>query len=112
MSFLRWFLQRLTGLVLAVALIIHIVVLHFSGDSPVSCQAVRERLSNPLWFVFYIIFLSATLFHALNGLYEIVQDYKPSRKVNLVLTVGCLVIGLIALIWGIYVLIAWVNWLC
>ena len=103
-DFYRWFLQRLTGLLLALFLITHIVVLHFSGNSPVDFKIVVSRLANPFWLIFYILFLTNTIFHALNGLYGVIEDYNPSRALRLFLSVVLWSIGLIAIIWGIYVL--------
>jgi len=69
MSLLRWFLQRLTGLILAICLIVHTVVLHFSSNSAIDFNVVAGRLVNPLWFIFYLVFLSSAIFHGLNGVY-------------------------------------------
>ncbi|MFH0889026.1 MAG: succinate dehydrogenase, hydrophobic membrane anchor protein [Planctomycetota bacterium] len=105
-GFYRWFLQRFTGLLLALFLITHVVVLHFSGGSPVDFKIVVSRLANSFWLIFYVLFLTNTIFHALNGLYGVVEDYNLSRTLRLLLSVALWSIGLIAVIWGIYVLIA------
>lgn len=109
MSFLRWFLQRITGLLLVACLGTHTVILHFTGHSPVDMNVVHDRLKDSFWLVFYIVFLSSTLLHGLNGVYEIVDDYKPSHGVQILLGIILWGAGLIALLWGVYVLVAWRN---
>lgn len=105
-GFCRWFLQRLTGLLLALFLIIHIVVIHFSGNSPIDFKIVANRLADTFWLIFYILFLTNTIFHALNGLYGVIEDYNLSRSLRLFLSIILWAIGLVALIWGIHVLIS------
>jgi len=108
-GFYRWFLQRLTGLLLAVFLITHIVVIHFSGNSPIDVNAAQARFQNPFWLIFYILFLTNTIFHALNGLYGIIEDYNPSAALRLFLSVVLWCTGVVALIWGILVILFWRN---
>lgn len=103
---IRWFLQRLTALILAVCLVIHIVVVHFSFAEIISFDAVARRIkADNFWVFFYIVFLSTTLFHGLNGLYEIINDYAPSRNLRLVLAWLFWIIGILAFAWGVYVLL-------
>ncbi|MEW6026969.1 MAG: succinate dehydrogenase, hydrophobic membrane anchor protein [Planctomycetota bacterium] len=109
MSFVRWFLQRITGLLLVACLGAHTIILHFTGHSPVDINVVHDRLKDSFWLVFYIVFLASTLFHGLNGLYEVIEDYKPSRSVQSLLGIACWCAGFVALVWGVYVLMAWRN---
>jgi len=109
MSFLRWVSQRLTGLILVLGLGTHTIIIHFSGHSPVDVNVVQERLKDTFWLLFYVVFLGATLFHGLNGLYEVIDDYKPSRGLQILLSIMMWCAGLVALIWGLIVLVAWRN---
>ena len=109
MSFIRWLLQRLTGLILVLGLGTHTIIIHFSGHSPVDVNVVHERLKDTFWLLFYVVFLGATLFHGLNGLYEVIDDYKPSRGLQIFLGVMMWCAGCAALIWGLIVLMAWRN---
>ncbi|MBI5777843.1 MAG: hypothetical protein HZA49_00105 [Planctomycetes bacterium] len=109
MSFIRWLLQRITGLLLVLGLGTHTIVIHFSGHSPIDVNVVHDRLKDTFWLVFYIVFLAATLFHGLNGFYEVIDDYKPSQRLRALLGLALWGIGLLALVWGIYVLMAWSN---
>jgi len=111
LSLLRWFLQRLTGLGLAFFLSVHIITQHFTVMDVVNFHNVVNRIqSSILWLIFYFLFLVFILWHGLNGVYEIVNDYTPSRGLRLFIGWGCWLIGLAASGWGCYVLINW--WLC
>lgn len=104
-SLLRWFLQRLTGFILLACLAIHVIVLHFTHE-PIKLQIVVNRIqSATFWPIFYCIFLGATMFHGLNGLYGIIMDYAPSLTLKRVLSWSFWIIGLIAFAWGLQVLL-------
>ena len=121
---MRWLLQRITGLLLAACLITHTVIIHFSGHSPVDMNVVHDRLKDNFWLIFYAVFLGSTLFHGLNGFYEVIDDYKlplkrdgkgrvlsdpSSHRLQALLGVVLWGVGLIALAWGVYVLVQWHN---
>ena len=72
-------------------------------------NVVHERLKDNFWLVFYAIFLGATLFHGLNGFYEVIEDYKLNHRLQVLLGVVLWGIGLIAGAWGVYVLAQWHN---
>jgi succinate dehydrogenase hydrophobic anchor subunit len=109
MSFLRWVLQRLTGLLLVLGLGTHTIVIHFSGHSPIDVNVVQDRLKDVFWLVFYVVFLAATLFHGLNGVYEVIDDYKPGRSFRIFVSIILWGAGLLALVWGLIVLMKWHN---
>lgn len=106
----RWFLQRFTGIILSACLITHMVVIHFSGGEVIDFKSVLTRIqSNTFWTVFYIVFLTTTLFHALNGVYEIIEDYNPPRWLRISLAAGFWLVGMLATYWGIMTLVEWIN---
>jgi len=105
MSFFRWLMQRVTALVLVVCLGVHTVVMHFTHGSAIDLIAVTDRLHNPLWFIFYLVFLASTMFHVLNGVYEVINDYRPGPVLKLLVMVAFWGAGVIATGWGMYALI-------
>lgn len=107
---LRWFLQRFTGIILSACLITHVVVIHFLGGEVIDFKSVVARIqSSAFWSVFYIVFLTSTLFHALNGVYEIIEDYKPPRWLRISVIVIFWLAGLMATYWGIMTLVEWLS---
>lgn len=108
LSLLRWLFQRLTGLLLVIFLLIHIITIHFTAADAVSLQSVIERVHNNFfWFVFYTVFVLTTLWHGFNGLYEVVDDYKPSAFWNFLVVWGVWIIGIVLFLWGLRVLLMW-----
>ncbi|MBM4371880.1 MAG: hypothetical protein FJ098_09510 [Deltaproteobacteria bacterium] len=83
-----WILQRLTALFLAFGLLLHFWVLHYAklGNAamaiPSESRWVGARfLASPVfWMVFDGLLLATALYHALNGMYGIFQDYNPSKR--------------------------------
>ncbi|MFA5794482.1 MAG: hypothetical protein WC980_05375 [Candidatus Brocadiia bacterium] len=107
---LRWFLQRFTGIILSACLITHVVVIHLTGGEVIDFKSVLVRIQSSLfWSIFYMTFLSSTLFHALNGVYEIIDDYKPPRWIKMSIAVGFWFVGVISLYWGGATLWEWIT---
>ena len=83
-----WIWQRITAIFLAVGLMIHFWVLHYAKmfdeakTIPSESRWVGERfLESPVfWTVFDGLLLATALYHGMNGIYGIVQDYNPSKK--------------------------------
>jgi succinate dehydrogenase / fumarate reductase, membrane anchor subunit len=89
----KWLLQRLSGIMLLILLIGHYVLMHATPDSGHTYQAVMERLKTPLWKVIDLSFVTLGLWHGLNGLWNIVRDYKMKpwlsiTKYTLIITLG------------------------
>ncbi len=75
---MAWFLQRITGFLLAFTLIGHFIMVHIrfgSGPMPVSVDAIQARFSSPVTFVYYLVFLYCAIWHGANGLTNILDDY-------------------------------------
>jgi len=73
---IHWLLQRVTGIMLVLLLILHTVIAHYTVPSGgLTYQWVASRMAYPLWKLFYLFFLLLCAYHGLNGLWMIVQDY-------------------------------------
>ncbi len=97
-----WLLQRITGIFLVVFLFTHMNVNHLTlGDRLLDFTLVNERLSGSLgWKIFYIFFVPSATFHAVNGIWGIIADYRPTTGVRYV-TLGFLaLIGLALTFFG------------
>ena len=102
---LGWFLQRVSAIFLALGLLVHFWVLHFVIERPVTFLKVQERLLTPGWVVFDLILLIAAVYHALNGLWNVIIDYNPSTTLRKIIGWVFFIIGLALIIIGIYALI-------
>ncbi len=96
---LLWFLQRLSALGLLVLLLAHFYFLHYAGEGFVTYDKVAARLASPLWKAFDLTFLILAVFHGLNGLWTVVNEYVHHEKTQrlclyLILLGGFLFLGI------------------
>jgi len=96
-----WVWQRITGLVLVITLFLHYLFLHFLNGGTVTYAEVAGRLAMPLWKTIDITFLTAALYHSIQGVIINIHDYvhRPALRVTLVSLTW--VVGLILWITGI-----------
>jgi succinate dehydrogenase hydrophobic anchor subunit len=101
-SLLTWFLQRLSGLFLGFFLFTHINVHHFlHSEGMIDFAAVNARLSGSFgWKLYYLLFVPFCVFHALNGLWAVLADYRPSGGLSTFGKVIFWVIGIILTVVG------------
>ncbi len=75
----QWFFMRISGLVLVVLALGHFALTHIINDvTSTNAQFVANRWSNPLWRTYDWALLTLALFHGLNGLRVITEDYVRS----------------------------------
>ena len=75
---LGWLLQRVSGLFLAYAMVVHLWAVHVVDMDRLSWDTISARLQDgTAWTVYYGLFVPAVVFHACNGLWTIILDYNP-----------------------------------
>ena len=108
-------LHMLTGVLIAVLLGIHVVILHldailgFFGVRVIESttwQSMIDRASQGIWAGLYIALLAFVLYHALYGLRGIILEVTSSVKTERIVTWAFIIIGIITFIWGTYVPVA------
>ncbi len=70
-----WLFQRVSGVALAVILILHFILLHLVASGEYEYEVIMTRLASPGWKVFYLCFLFFALYHAMNGAKILIDDY-------------------------------------
>ena len=78
-----WFFMRISGLVLLFLALTHFAITHILHDVvDTDAGFVQRRWDNPLWRMFDWALLLLALFHGLNGLRYIIDDYirKPAAR--------------------------------
>ncbi|MFQ6048928.1 MAG: succinate dehydrogenase, hydrophobic membrane anchor protein [Phycisphaerae bacterium] len=103
---LGWLLQRFTGALLAVLLLTHFFVTHFSAGGDRSFQQVSARLHQPLWQAAERLFLAAALWHGGYGLWLMIQDYVSNSLARLILLMALWTVGAVAFVLGWLTIIA------
>jgi succinate dehydrogenase membrane anchor subunit len=103
---LNWYMQRVTGAVLLVLLILHFWVEHFTAEvrtGGLTFEVVQRRFFENRWFVAVdIAFLLIALYHGLNGLRNIIFDFgRVSGRYRVAVTWLLVLVGLVIAYWGI-----------
>ncbi|HEV2404181.1 MAG TPA: succinate dehydrogenase, hydrophobic membrane anchor protein [Ktedonobacterales bacterium] len=79
-----WWFFRVSGVGLVFLAIIHVLIVHVTHDvSATGYDFIAARYANPMWRVYDLLLLTLALFHGLNGLRIICDDYLHSRGVRL-----------------------------
>ena len=79
-----WWFFRVSGVGLVFLAIIHLLIMHVTNDvSATGYDFIAARYANPLWRVYDLLLLTLALFHGLNGLRIICDDYIRTRGVRL-----------------------------
>jgi len=84
-------------------------ILGFLGvdaTEPTSWGSMIERASQGIWAGLYIALLAFVLYHAFNGLRNIILELTPSVKTERIVTWVIIAFGIIAFIGGTYVPVA------
>jgi len=107
-----WLIQLVTGVLIAVLVGIHMVWIHLdtilgffeidAGDTT-SWYSMIERSREVVWAGIYVALLAVVLYHALNGLRNIILELTPSARTKRVVTWSIVAFGIIVFIWSAYV---------
>lgn len=106
-----WLVQAFSGFLLVALLLLHMIAHHFVVEGGLrDFDQVIDYISSPAIFVITIFFLVVVTIHALLGVRAIVLDMSLSpgtvRVVNWVL----LIVGVAAVVYGIWLEIAIINY--
>jgi succinate dehydrogenase hydrophobic anchor subunit len=110
-----WLAQLVTGVVIVVLLGIHTAMQHLDAilgffgvniKDPTSWQSMIARSREVTWAAIYIALLAVVLYHALNGLRNLVLELTPSAQTERIVTWVIIAFGIVAFIGASYVPIA------
>lgn len=96
----EWFFQRVSGAALVLILGLHFVLLHYTGGGPVTYDTVAPRLASPYYKGLQLLFLVLALYHAMNGIKILIDDYISSDGWRLFWTAVNWVVCLFFLLFG------------
>lgn len=75
-----WLFMRISGAVIAVLVIIHLIYLHFLiGVEKIDFSVVASRWSSSGWRIFDLVMLLLALAHGGNGVRIVLEDYLRKR---------------------------------
>ncbi len=105
-----WLGQRVTAVVILVTIMVHLVLTHFVAIGQLSYENIGERLAMTAVLVNDVLLLVAVVYHALNGVRMVVLDYGfKGTGARRGLAVFLWVVGIIAVVYGIWALWVWVS---
>jgi succinate dehydrogenase / fumarate reductase membrane anchor subunit len=90
----KWYMQRITGIVLVVLLVGHYILMHATPDSGHTYHAVMLRLQSPVWKIIDLSFITLGLWHGLNGTWNVIRDHEMSAAVSMTLYTLLIISGL------------------
>jgi len=105
-----WLAKVVTGALVAIILFIHLVVNHLvAPNGLLSYTEVIKYYQNPIIPLMEILFVSFAVTHALIGLRGIILDLKPTRAILNGINWLFSVVGVVAIIYGIWLILTIVS---
>lgn len=75
-----WLAQRLSAIVLAVCVLVHLITIVLAVRGGLSAPEILGRLrASPMWLAFYLVFVASVAVHAPLGLRAIVAEWLGWR---------------------------------
>lgn len=104
---IAWLFQRITAVILFVLLIAHYIGYHFlskgiaPGGDKITYKEVEVLMSSPFFNLIQFLFLFTALYHGINGVWMVVEDYVTNKGWRLFLYSLLIVVGISLLFVGI-----------
>lgn len=104
-----WMLKVVTGPLLVLVLGLHLIVNHYMGSTSsglMTYEDVIRYFQNPLIVATEILFLTTVVTHSLLGFHGILLDMRPPRTLLVISTWLHVIIGISAVVYGIWLVFA------
>ena len=100
-----WLVKMVTGPLLILVLILHLIVNHYIGSLPsglMNYQDIVRYYQHPIIPAIEILFVATVVTHSLIGLRGIILDMNPSRRVLSAVTWLFTLLGVSSVVYGIW----------
>lgn len=97
---LLWFWQRISAILLFIMLLFHFISYHFMAKGSYEWHRVVEKMQSPWFNLLQFLFLLSALYHGLNGVWMVSEDYVHSRTGRILIVSGIFLLGLSLLFIG------------
>lgn len=97
---LLWFWQRISAIILFVMLMFHFFSYHFVAQGSYEWERVVLKMRSPWFNLLQFLFLFSALYHGLNGVWMVVEDYVHSRAGRMVAAFFIVLLGISLLFVG------------
>jgi succinate dehydrogenase / fumarate reductase membrane anchor subunit len=88
-----WLLQRITAVILFIIVIYHFVFYHFISKGEYPWKVVVTKMQSPWFNLLQFVFLVTALFHGLNGIWMITEDYIHHKAWRMIIFCLILLVG-------------------
>jgi succinate dehydrogenase / fumarate reductase membrane anchor subunit len=102
-----WFFMRLSGLVLMVLAVFHLLYMHFiipGGIAGINYETIVARWTDPVWGFFWrtfdLLLLIFGLSHGSNGLRYLIDDYLQHEGQRIMVKMILVIIYLVLIVMG------------
>jgi len=100
-----WIWQRITAVLLILFLGVHLFVLHYVPENlNINFAGVAVRFKSVLYLIVDSGLLVAGLYHALNGVRNVVFDFVVDNDKRRMINALMLLVGIAFTLWGAYAL--------
>lgn len=94
-----WLFMRVSGILLAVLVLVHLLLVHIINSVEVLDYAVvAERWASPFWRTYDLLLLGLGLIHGVNGLRIVIHDYIRPKAWRLWVTTLLVVVAFVLLV--------------
>jgi succinate dehydrogenase / fumarate reductase membrane anchor subunit len=101
-----WFFMRVSGILLLVLAVVHLVLMHaVIKVENLSFAVVAERWSGPWWRLYDFLLLALALLHGANGLRVVLEEHVRSPGRRLAVKTATAVVAFVLLAMGTYILV-------
>ena len=100
-----WLIKIISGVLIIFILLTHFIINHYQGTAGgglLTYEEVIQMLSTPAYLVLEMVFLLTVIPHALIGLRSVILDLSPSKKVMTVVDWLLVIVGVGAVVYGIW----------
>ncbi len=97
-----WFFQRISAIILFVLLLLHYVGYHFISDGTIKYNEIVAKMQSPWFTLVQFIFLITALYHGINGIWMVAEDYMKNKFTRLTVFSLLIFLGLVLFFIGMH----------
>ncbi len=102
---IAWLLQRISAVILFVLLMVHFVTYHFISKGDMPWKDVVAKMQSPWFNLIQFLFLITALYHGLNGVWMVAEDYIHHKIWRLVIFSLIVFVGLALFFIGVLTIV-------
>ena len=103
-----WLFMRVSGVLLVLLALGHLAIMHLINSvDTIDFDFVVKRMQSPGWRMYDWLLLTLALFHGMNGLRYVIDDYLRPSGWRVFLKVMMYLVTLMCFVTGTYVVLAW-----